>query len=537
MNPIDIGLAFLEGLALIISPCILPVLPLILSTAVDGGRARPYGIITGFIVAFTLFALASRKIVEVIGIDLDLIKNASLVLLFLFGVVLLSSKLSEKFSGATAGLANMGSRFQGQNGGFGSGMVIGALIGLIWVPCAGPILAAVLVQVIRQETDLQGVFVILAFAFGAAIPMLAIALTGRNLMNRLSFLNTHAYAIRKVFGVLIIASVTLTYLGFDPRSLESTPANVQAVSQQSGIRNGLATPYPAPEFAEIETWLNSTPRTMESLKGKVVLIDFWTYSCINCVRTLPYVTDWHKKYADKGLVIIGVHAPEFEFEKKISNVEKAIQKFGIQYPVAVDNKLGTWVNFKNRYWPAHYLIDQSGKVVYTHFGEGEYATTEHNIRTLLGLEGMATPAAEQSAVNPNQTQELYLGSFRTEHFASPEGLKREEAATYTFPAFVPLHHWALKGNWLVESEKSIAQESGASLQLNFQARKVFLVMAPPAGQAVQVRVKLNGEAVKTITVDSDTLYDVVDQQAFKNGLLELTADSPGLEVYAFTFGG
>lgn len=546
MNFVDIGLAFLEGIALIVSPCILPVLPLVLATSVDGGRRRPYGIIIGFVISFTLFAILARKVVALLGIDLDVIKDASLVLLALFGLVLISTWLSDRFSALTQGLANFGNRIAGTgNGGLGSGIVIGALIGLVWTPCAGPILAAVLVQVIRQGSDLAGDLVIFSFGLGAGIPMLAIALLGRKAMGKLGFFTRHAEAVRRGFGVLILTSVVVIASGFDPETLfASTGDTDEKPAAQLQLEDGLSFPYAAPNFAGISAWINSQPLTMQQLKGKVVLIDFWTYSCINCVRTLPYITAWDKKYRDQGLVIVGVHSPEFEFEKNLANVKAAVAHEGIHYPVALDNKLDTWSNFNNRYWPAHYLIDRTGKVVYTHFGEGEYGTTENNIRYLLGLKGEAVPMAAASEFSPEQTPETYLGYNRAESFA---GHAAEDAAhNYRFPKSLRQNHWALSGDWKVQGEKIIAEKPQAALRLNFKARKVILVLGTASGKPLQVKLKLNGAPVDgnagkdapdgTVTVARNTLYELIDQHSLKNGLLEIEAQQPGLEAYAFTFG-
>ncbi len=548
MNMIDLGLAFLEGIALIVSPCILPVLPLVLAASADGGRRRPYGIIIGFVLAFALFAIAARHIVAALGIDLDLIKDGSLVLLALLGLALLSSRLSEKFSALTQGAANFGNQLAMTRGeGLLSGVVIGALIGLVWTPCAGPILAAVLVQVIRQQSDLGGNLIIVSFALGAGVPMLIIALTGRKIMNKLGFFTRHAEAVRRGFGVLILASVAYIASGADVQSMFLSREKVDAPRGELVLQDGLVSPYNAPQFADIAAWLNSPPLTMQSLQGKVVLLDFWTYSCINCVRTLPYLTDWDKKYRDQGLVIVGVHAPEFEFEKKLENVKDAIAQHGIRYPVAQDNQLSTWVNFNNRYWPAHYLINREGQVVYTHFGEGKYDVMENNIRYLLGLKDKTeTIQTEAPTFAPGQTSETYLGYERAENFGGKKRVAQDKQSTYRFPAFLPEHAWALNGKWKAASEKIISGEKDAALRLNFKARKVFLVLGTSTGKPIRVTLKLNGEAVGgsagkdapggVITIERNTLYELIDQKMPKNGLLEIQSDTPGLEAYAFTFG-
>ena len=545
MNPIEIGLSFLEGLALIASPCILPVLPLVLSASAEGGRKRPFGIITGFVLSFTAFALLSRKLVLALGIDLDVIKYGSLALLAIFGVILLSEKLSSVFSGLTQRAANAGSVAH-TGGGYGSGILIGLLIGLVWTPCAGPILAAILVQIIRQQSDVLAVLLVGSFALGAGIPMLIIALTGRKIMSKLGFFTTHAEGVRKTFGVIILCAVAFIASGIDITSL-SGPHEAAATASSKGLQDPLAEPYPAPEFTGLEGWLNSAPLTMQDLRGKVVLVDFWTYSCINCLRTLPYITRWDEQYRDKGLVVIGVHAPEFEFEKSRTNIAAALAKFGIRYPVALDNKLDTWTAFKNRYWPAHYLIDRQGRVVYTHFGEGHYTETENNIRYLLGLDAKAETATDAVTSGEGQSPETYLGYGRASHFASPGGLTRNELQTYAWPVNpIELHHWALAGDWDVTPQRITAVKAGAALRFRFQARHVFLVLGTKDARPVTFAVSLDGKPVgehggkdvrdSHVTVSAHRLYDLVDLGKAGEGLLEITAQSPDLEAYAFTFG-
>lgn len=363
-------------------------------------------------------------------------------------------------------------------------------------------------------------------------------------MTKLGFLTHHAQAVRKTFGVVILLAVGFIASGVDAQSL-FTKKETAPMASISGLQDALPNPYPAPEFAGIQAWLNSNPLTIKELKGKVVMIDFWTYSCINCVRTLPYITKWDRTYRDKGLVIIGVHAPEFEFERDISNVKNALKAHNIEYPVAIDNKLDTWTAFENRYWPAHYLIDKEGKVVYTHFGEGNYAETENNIRHLLGLDQKADAVPEASVSIKDQTPETYLGTSRAEHFASPEKLVGD-SANFSLPKFLPTDHWALSGKWRIEDERIISQQAGAKLQLNFTAGKVFLVLGTQTKKPITATLTLNGEPINVaagkdaprgiLTIKNHTLYELVNQPSVKNGLLEINVSEPGLEAYAFTFG-
>jgi cytochrome c biogenesis protein CcdA/thiol-disulfide isomerase/thioredoxin len=546
---ITIALAFLEGFALIISPCILPILPLLLSGSLEGGKRRPLGIITGFIATFALFTFFSRKLVQVSGIDLNVIRYISFGLLLLFGIIMLSSYLTEKFAQLTQRLANMtaiATPNAAIQGGFSSGLVFGGLLGIVWTPCAGPILAAVIVQIVIQQTTWGSLLTILAFALGAAVPMLIIALLGRKILTHLNFFKKRSSVLRKILGIIIIASVVFMMFSNSltlPFSQNLPGSNVPFSAQQKLV-NGLKRPYPAPAIVGITAWINSKPLQLSQLQGKVVLIDFWAYSCINCIRTIPYLNSWYDKYHDKGLVIIGVHSPEFDFEGNVNNVKNATVKNAIHYPVALDNDFKTWRNYNNLYWPAHYLIDKKGNVVYEHFGEGDYNVTENNIRFLLGLH--PSKKSESAPVYSGPlTPETYLGYEREDEFYSPEPLIKDKVGKYSYPDRLPENAWALRGAWEFTGQKIVAAEANAALKIHFQARKVYAVMGTTA-KPIRVSLLLDGKPVVAeagkdvvhsyVEVTNHTLYALIASQHHMTGILELITDAPGLKLYTFTFG-
>lgn len=541
---VTIGLAFIEGFALIISPCILPVLPIILTGSWIGDRTRPFGIITGFIVMFSIVTLFSRFLVQSLSLNPDLLRNISFGLLVVFGLILLSSYLTEFFARFTQRLALVGSQSKYVNetqGGFLSGFVFGSLVGIVWTPCAGPILAAVIVQVALQQTTLTSIFVVLSFAIGAGLPMLMIAIFGRKIIEHIHFIKTHTELFRKLLGIIIILSVILLIYGFGVANAYAKENDTTSPQ----IENALYYPYAVPPIAGIDTWINSPPLTLDSLKGKVILIDFWTYSCINCIRTFPILKNWYAKYHDKGLVIIGIHSPEFEFEKNPDNVKYAVKKYGLLYPIALDNNYTTWRNFENEYWPAQYLIDKSGSVVYKHFGEGGEEVTERNIIALLGMSSHKLINIEQEAYSASQTPETYLGYQRAMRFAGEAGLIQNKTVTYQYPTELPADQWALQGQWTVYADRIVSASAGAAIKLHFNAGKVFAVMGvtlPPG----QVTILLNGksapvesgkDAVKNIiTIKMKELYKIVHLPRPETGIVEIISDRPGLEIYAFTFG-
>jgi len=555
---LNLALAFLEGLALILSPCILPILPIVLSGSLTGGVRRPFGIVTGFVIFFALFTLFSRALVEYLGINLDVLRQISYLLIIGFGIVLCSDYLSEKFNQLTGSIANAGQAVSGQGraDGFFSGVYLGLFISLIWVPCGGPILASAIIQTAVEKTSLLGFLSFLFFALGSAIPMLIIALTGRKIIGHLHFLKDNAQMLRKLFGLIIILAASYSIVSgtsaayTDYQPIPATPNVVLPMNTKAEhtLINGLGTPYKAPLLDTQGTWINSPPLTLESLKGKVVLIDFWTYSCINCIRTLPYLNTWYEKYKKDGLVIIGVHTPEFEFEKNASNVQAAVEKFGITYPVVLDNNYVTWQHFHNDYWPAHYLIDKNGLVVYQHFGEGDNESTEYNIRALLGLNAKESTTTIKSDTNNTlvETPETYLGYQRAAAFYNQQEALDDEPALYQFPANLPTNTWSLAGKWLIGSEHITTQDNNARIEINFLAEKVFVVMGSAENKPVNVQVKLNGQPIGSkgghdvnnnqFTVTTHRLYDVANVGTEGKGLLELVIEGAGVEIYTFTFG-
>jgi thiol-disulfide isomerase/thioredoxin len=428
--------------------------------------------------------------------------------------------------------------------GYVSGMCLGALIGLVWTPYASHLLASAWLDIIREQDNVNAVRVIIAFTAGIGVSLWMLILIGRCC---LSVLQRYASVFRKVLGLWLLCSVWLMAAGSDvalwPSPYQDTLATLAKRQQYQ-----FDPPYPAPAIAPSVIWLN-TPGSraigLDSLKGKVVLVDFWTYSCINCLRTLPYLKAWYDKYHAQGLEIIGVHSPEFDFEKQPSNVWQAIRRYGIPYPVALDNQLDTWNNFHNQYWPAHYLIDRNGNVVYSHFGEGQYATMENNIRVLLGL-GVNDRVGLAEALPTGQTPETYLGFRRANTFQSEVGLVPDQSFFYFFPKVLPLNHWALAGRWAIEAERIVSQGDMSRLKLSFKAKKLFLVLGSTTGSPISVQLRLNGEVLKTaagwdvvdgrLQVKQHRLYQLVNQAQTMSGVLEVIAAKPGLAAYAFTFG-
>lgn len=569
--------SFLAGIATVLSPCVLPVLPALLSAGAGKGHLRPIGIICGLVFSFIFFTLLLTAIVNWTGISPDFLRYFAIALIGLFGLMMIFPVLGDKFAEWTAGVADLGQSVQSKSNlfgsGFWSGFVLGIALGLVWTPCAGPILAAITTLVATTSISWSTFFITLAYSLGAAIPMLFIIYGGKKIISSSKTLSNHAEWIRKGFGVLMILAALAIAFHYDVKfqqyaiqyvpliNIEDNPtvqneldnlrkANAQSKNENFVLPNELFKdenlPHyaSAPELVGIVDWINSPPLTIKELKGKVVLIDFWTYSCINCIRTFPYLKDWYAKYKDKGLVIIGVHTPEFEFEKNPENVKDAVKRFGIEYPVAVDSQFKTWQNYNNHYWPAHYLIDQDGVVRDFHFGEGAYMATENAIRKLLGMDALSGKDAPVS--HRPITPETYLGSARADSYASGINLVADKTTSYNFSGTLGRDELGLKGDWMVDPEKIVSKKDGSELSLNFQATRVYLVM--DADSSKTVTVLLDGKplpekyrtsdmnAQGQIMVKEPRKYDVVNLKGdYGRHVVTLVAPT-GVAMYAFTFG-
>jgi cytochrome c biogenesis protein CcdA/thiol-disulfide isomerase/thioredoxin len=528
-----LGVAFLAGVITALSPCVLPVLPILLAGGASG--RRPYAIIAGLVGSFTVFTLAGAALLNALGLPEDLLRNLAIVLLF----VLAATLLVPRFAGwLERPLLFLTRRRAGTDR---NGFVLGASLGLVFVPCAGPVLAAVTALAATGDVGVRTVLVTFFYALGAAVPMLAIAVGG----SRLGVLRRHAETTRRVAGAVIAVTALAIALGADTRFTTTVPGYTEAL-QKRVERNGTAerelrdltnsgavaaNASPAPEVRGIAEWINSKPLTLRQLRGKVVLIDFWTYSCVNCLRTLPHLKAWDTAYRRDGLVILGVHSPEFAFERVPSNVRAAVRKLGVRYPVALDNDFATWRAYSNQYWPAKYLIDRTGRLRFHHFGEGDYGQIESLIRRYLG-EDMDQPMTHVADRTPTEqtTPESYLGYERLGPFSGSR-VEPDREAAYKFPRVLFPDELAYSGLVNVERQRIVAGPD-ARLRLQFHAKQVNLVL----GGTGPLRVYLDGELRRTVRVSGEPrLYTLLELPEVQDGLLELRF-APGLEGYAFTFG-
>ncbi|CAI8858802.1 cytochrome c biogenesis protein CcmG, thiol:disulfide interchange protein DsbE [Pseudomonas sp. IT-P258] len=583
-------LAYLGGVLTIVSPCILPVLPFVFARTgqpfVKSGLPLLVGMALTFALVATLAAVGGGWVVQLNQYG----RWLALVFVALFGLTLLLPQLAERL---TRPLVAAGSRLSVAAGDDarprpGASLLIGVATGLLWAPCAGPILGLLLTGAALQGASIQTTFLLLAYAAGAATSLaLALLLGGKVFTAMKRSIGTGEW-LRRGLGATMLAGVAAIALGLDtgvlaristastggieqalveklsgksPRNSAAPNAIAEGAVQVAGKTPGtLPVEGNLPPLDGAVQWLNSPPLDAQALKGKVVLVDFWTYSCINCLRSLPYVKAWAEKYRDQGLVVIGVHAPEFAFERDVSNVTKAMKDLGINYPVAIDNEFKIWRAFNNEYWPAHYFADAQGRIRYHHFGEGAYAESERVIQQLLReagaakvADGLISAQAEGVQMAPDsdavQSPETYVGYQRAEHFVSQPALVPDKVAAYNPPAQLALNDWSLGGQWHVGPERATASAPASRIVYRFHARDLHLVLGPGAdGKPVRFKVLIDGKAPGddhgmdvapdgSGTVTDQRLYQLVRQSG---GVTDRTFSieflDPGASAYAFTFG-
>jgi cytochrome c biogenesis protein CcdA/thiol-disulfide isomerase/thioredoxin len=594
--------AFLAGAATAITPCVLPVLPALLSASGTGGRRRPVGIVTGLTLTHVITIVGVASVVDGVGVGDGALRTVAICVLALFGITLLVPRAAEWLTLRMSFLQRLAPR--GDADGFWSGLPVGGALGFVYAPCAGPILAAVISVSASSGTTAKIVAVAIAYGLGSAAVLLGLALGGRRVIDRVRR-SGRGGALQRGFGAVMLLTAVLMFTSVDLRFQEALASHFPSFltnptggleksaaveDQLAGLRGkskfggggarhedekvvqalavaaarghaalpGVKTPElavlgEAPEFASPAQprWLNSPPLTMAGLRGRVVLVDFWTYTCINCLRTLPYVKAWDARYRAQGLTIVGVHTPEFDFEKKTSNVRAAIGRQGIRYPVLQDDEYGTWNAFGNQYWPAKYLIDARGRVRYVHFGEGDYKQTEAAIRALLAEAGdrrlgaAAAPHGPIETVGRRATPETYLGSARAQSF-SPVGPK-DGTHDYTAAAPGRLQQsvFSLGGRWHVDREAARAVR-GATITARVVGGAVYLVLSSQGDRPRRVRVELDGRPISraaagddvrggAVTVRRQRLYSLVKLRTPGEHVLELRLDA-GVSGYAFTFG-
>jgi cytochrome c biogenesis protein CcdA/thiol-disulfide isomerase/thioredoxin len=554
--------AFFAGFITILSPCILSIAPILLATGTEQSRYKPLGIITGLIISFSFFTLFMTAMVQVTGISPDIFRYIALGIIIFFGLTMIVPTFENIFTLLTSKIAYMGSTIQKHStlvkAEFLNGLLLGVALGLIWTPCAGPILATITAIAATGGITLTTILITIAYSTGAAIPMLLICFGSAKIINSTAKFAPYAHTIRQIFGVIIIASAFaimfhadiiiqehIAHL-FPTIAVENSPFLHKELNMlyKKNSPESIESKIHAPELVGISDWLNSKPLTLAQLRGKVVLVDFWTYTCINCIRTLPHVTQWYNDYKNKGLEIIGVHTPEFAFEKNKFHVENAIKRFNISYPVALDNDYKTWQAYNNHYWPAHYLIDQNGIIVKTHFGEGNYTEMENAIRMLLHI----PPLKKQGDFIPRKpiTQETYLGFERADRYHPSLQIQKNKAASYQLVEPLVDDQVGLTGNWTITQDCIKSETDSTLLKLNFIANHVYIVMQSDTPQLITVLLDdkpvpqkyysrdMNAEG--KILVHEPRMYEVINlKNDYGRHTLTLQCQK-GINAYVFTFG-
>ena len=596
-------LVYFGGVLTILSPCILPVLPFVFARSEQKFATNGLPMLAGMAITFaaiaTLAAVGGSWAVRVNQYG----RIFALVLLTAFAATLLSTRLADWLARPFVALGNRLAQPAGGTPRFGllNSLLLGVATGLLWAPCAGPILGLILTGAAISGPNARTTLLLFAYAAGAATSLAIALLAGGRVFAFLKKSLGTGEWIRRALGVAVLLAVVAILFGWDSTVLTRLSLNGTNTLEQSLIdkinpqatggsmtmamsnsnmamsnskTDGNAMMMSAakpsgelpvegqiPSFAGATLWLNSPPLTPEALRGKVVMVDFWTYSCINCLRALPYVESWYQKYKDHGLVVIGVHAPEFAFEKDPANVRRAVADLKITYPVALDNDYAIWQAFNNQYWPAHYFIDATGRIRGHHFGEGNYDESEQTIRKLLTDAGQSDlPPAGMGTVKAvgvqappdeahDQSPETYVGYRRAENFASPGGFVQDQPHVYSAPGALKLNQWALGGSWNIDPEKGVLGAAPGKIVFKFYARDLHLVLGPGSdGKPVRFRVLLDGAAPGanhgadtdsngTGTIDRQRLYQLIRQSAeVGEHVFSIEFLDPGVQAYAFTFG-
>jgi cytochrome c biogenesis protein CcdA/thiol-disulfide isomerase/thioredoxin len=591
-------LVYLGGVLTILSPCILPVLPFVFARSEQKFLTNGLPLLVGMAVTFagiaTLAAVGGAWAVRVNQFG----RIFALVLLTAFAATLLSRRLADGLARPWVAAGNRLLRSESgatTNLGPAHAALLGMATGLLWAPCAGPILGLVLTGAAISGPNTRTTLLLFAYAAGAATSLAVALLAGGRVFAVLKKSLGVGEWVRRALGAAVLLAVVAIVLGWDssvltrwslagtnrleqslidgvksgaaPRSTGMTMATNNSISDSHtmmrvGKRSeGLPIEGDIPSFSGATSWLNSPPLSAEGLRGKVVLVDFWTYSCINCLRALPYVWGWYEKYKAHGLVVIGVHAPEFAFEKDVGNVRRAVADLHIAYPVALDNNYAIWQGFNNQYWPAHYFIDSQGHIRSHHFGEGNYDESEETIRQLLteagysnlppaGIEPAKAVGVQAAADEAHdQSPETYVGYGRAENFSSGGGFAQDRPKGYAAPSTLALNQWALAGTWAVDPEKAVLRAAPGKVVFRFFARDLHLVVGPGSdAKPVRFRVLLDGVAPAAShgadtdaggqgVIEEQRLYQLIRQPAdVREHVFSIEFLDGGVQVYSFTFG-
>ena len=560
-------LVYLGGLLTIFAPCVLPVIPFIFAKSDQPFRRTGLPILLGMAATFTalacIAAVGGSWLVQLNQYG----RYLALALLLVFGIALIFPTISERLMGP---LVSLGGRLQeraDRQGSIKGSLLLGVAVGFLWAPCAGPILGLVLAGTALNGVNFYSALLLLTFAAGAATSLGIALFAGSKVLGILKKGFGAEEWLRKIMGVAVILGVMVIAFGWDTQFLSKLAYFNTAKTEQALIGELSSTKLDQSSFQNqmpplkgaIE-WINSMPLTNEALRGKVVLVDFWTYSCINCIRTLPYIKAWDAKYRDKGLVIIGVHTPEFAFEKIPKNVKQAVAQFDLKYPIALDNNYSIWNSFHNQYWPAHYLVDAHGVIRDEHFGEGDYVETEKMIQTLLREANPNLPAfnlkpVEVSAIGATipatgmaTSPETYVGYARQEGFSSLERITQDKPKKYSFPNQLAINEWALRGTWIIQSESALLKTANGSINYRFEGRDLHLVMGSKSLTPIRFRVTLDGKAPLDDhgsdidaqgygVIEGERLYQLIRQyQSNESHLFKIEFLDSGAVVFAFTFG-